>query len=210
MAENVSESGNILTSILSEIIESPLNIALVCLIGVLVYKIVKSRTHVPYASTPEPTLPKLKKKDFTVQELSKYDGTQEDGRVLIAVNGNVYDVTKGKRFYGPGELKWICWCHFFPKYDLIGGPYAAFGGKDASRGLATFSVSVKTEEYDDLSDLNSMEMDSVREWEAQFKGNNLLIQWCIIYLFSWNNSKGLSSIHFHLCWHSSLRIRNIN
>lgn len=105
MAENVSESGNILTSILSEIIESPLNIALVCLIGVLVYKIVKSRTHVPYASTPEPTLPKLKKKDFTVQELSKYDGTQEDGRVLIAVNGNVYDVTKGKRFYGPGELK---------------------------------------------------------------------------------------------------------
>ncbi|XP_045480036.1 membrane-associated progesterone receptor component 1-like [Harmonia axyridis] len=151
MAENASESGNILTSVLSEIIESPLNIALVILIAVLVYKIVKSRTHVPSASIPEPKLPKLKKRDFTVQELNKFDGTQEDGRILIAVNGNVYDVTKGKRFYGPG------------------GPYAAFGGKDASRGLATFSVSVKTEEYDDLSDLNSIEMDSVREWEAQFK-----------------------------------------
>jgi len=26
------------------------------------------------------------------------------------------------------------------------------------------------DEYDDLSDLNTMEMDSVREWEMQFKG----------------------------------------
>lgn len=25
-------------------------------------------------------------------------------------------------------------------------------------------------EYDDLSDLNSMEMESIREWEEQFKG----------------------------------------
>lgn len=47
-------------------------------------------------------LPKLKK-DFTVKELKAFDGNQEDGRVLVAVNGNVYDVTKGKRFYGPGK-----------------------------------------------------------------------------------------------------------
>ncbi|GLV37110.1 membrane steroid binding protein [Carabus blaptoides fortunei] len=98
----------------------------------------------------EPELPKLRR-DFTVEELKKYDGRTHDGRVLVAVNGNVYDVTKGKRFYGPG------------------GPYAAFGGRDASRGLATFSVGCVKDEYDDLSDLNSMEMDSVREWEAQFK-----------------------------------------
>lgn len=55
-------------------------------------------------------------------------------------------------------------------YHIIGGPYAAFGGRDASRGLATFSVGCVKDDYDDLSDLNSMEMDSVREWEAQFKG----------------------------------------
>lgn len=56
---------------------------------------------------------------------------------------------------------------------LLGGPYAAFGGRDASRGLATFNVtSSDTEEYDDLSDLDTMEMDSVREWEMQFKGNS--------------------------------------
>ena len=59
--------------------------------------------------------------------------------------------------------------NLFP-YNLSGGPYSVFGGHDASRGLATFSVeaeSVKTE-YDDLSDLNSMQMDSLQEWETQF------------------------------------------
>lgn len=54
---------------------------------------------------------------------------------------------------------------------VTGGPYAAFGGRDASRGLATFSVTTSEKvEYDDLSDLNPMEMESVREWEMQFKG----------------------------------------
>lgn len=53
---------------------------------------------------------------------------------------------------------------------VLGGPYAAFGGRDASRGLATFSVTASEVEYDDLSDLSPPEMDSVREWEMQFKG----------------------------------------
>ncbi|KAF6199567.1 hypothetical protein GE061_007593 [Apolygus lucorum] len=48
-----------------------------------------------------------------------------------------------------------------------GGPYAAFAGKDASRGFATFDVKGK-DTYDDLSDLNSFEMDSIKEWEMQF------------------------------------------
>jgi membrane-associated progesterone receptor component len=52
----------------------------------------------------------------------------------------------------------------------LGGPYSAFGGRDASRGLATFSVVSSKDEYDDLSDLNTMEMESVREWEMQFTG----------------------------------------
>ena len=69
---------------------------------------------------------------------------------------------------------------------LSGGPYAGFAGRDASRGLATFSVNAVSDEYDDLSDLKSSEMDQVRtckpfeaapfwqiflqvkEWELQF------------------------------------------
>lgn len=65
---------------------------------------------------------------------------------------------------------YISLIHYFNNIFHLGGPYAAFGGRDASRGLATFSVSTKTDGYDDLSDLNTMEMESVKEWEAQFKG----------------------------------------
>ncbi|XP_021919132.1 membrane-associated progesterone receptor component 1 [Zootermopsis nevadensis] len=145
-----SESSGLFSNLILEIIRSPVNIALVGVITLLVYKIVKSRQKVPEPVPAEPALPKLRK-DFTVEELRKYDGTGPDGRILVAVNGNVFDVTKGKRYYGPG------------------GPYSAFGGHDASRGLATFSVMSSKDEYDDLSDLNTMEMDSVREWEMQFK-----------------------------------------
>ncbi|KAG5876449.1 hypothetical protein JTB14_031134 [Gonioctena quinquepunctata] len=150
MAEPSVKAG-FLTNLVLEIVQSPLNIALLVLIVFLVYKIIKSRQNDVAIPPPAPQLPKMKKRDFTVEELKKYDGTQEDGRVLVAVNGNVYDATRGKRFYGPG------------------GPYAAFGGKDASRGLATFNVTASGEGYDDLSDLSTMEMDSVREWESQFK-----------------------------------------
>lgn len=125
--------------------------AIICF---LVYKIVRDRTEVPSAILPktnELQLPKLRR-DFTIKELRQFDGNQPDGRVLMAVNGNVYDVSKGKRFYGPG------------------GPYATFAGRDASRNLATFSVvSNDKDDYDDLSDLSAVEMDSVREWEMQFK-----------------------------------------
>ncbi|XP_013100400.2 membrane-associated progesterone receptor component 1 [Stomoxys calcitrans] len=155
-----TESTSMFMSIVQEIFYSPMNLALVAIIAFLVYKIIKDRIEVPSAGsqrTPEPELPKLRR-DFTVAELREYDGNQPDGRVLVAVNGNVFDVTKGKRFYGPG------------------GPYASFAGRDASRNLATFSVTANDkDEYDDLSDLTAMEMDSVLEWEMQFKEKYTLV-----------------------------------
>lgn len=155
--EGSEEQIGFLTSVVNEIIYSPLNLVLVGVITFLVFKIFRSRQQPTSVPAPEPELPKLRQ-DFTVGELKKYDGNQPDGRVLVAVNGTVYDVTKGKRFYGPG------------------GPYSAFGGRDASRGLATFSVtSNDNDEYDDLSDLSAMEMESVREWEMQFKEKYVLV-----------------------------------
>lgn len=151
------EQVGFLSSVLNEIISSPLNLVLVGVITLLVYKIFRSQKQPAAGPPPEPELPRLRR-DFTVSELLKYDGKQPDGRVLVAVNGSVYDVTKGKRFYGPG------------------GPYAAFGGRDASRGLATFSVTSNDKaEYDDLSDLTQMEMESVKEWEMQFKEKYILV-----------------------------------
>lgn len=105
-SKNFTENSEFrLKNVFFEIIQSPVNLGLVFLIIFLVYKIVKSRKNDRHIVPPEPELPKLKKKDFTVEELKKFNGTQEDGRVLVAVNGNVYDVTKGKRFYGPGKCQ---------------------------------------------------------------------------------------------------------
>ena len=56
---------------------------------------------------------------------------------------------------------------FDPTFDTD-GPYSGFAGRDASRGLATFSVETVTDEYDDLSDLKPNEMEQVQEWERQF------------------------------------------
>jgi len=148
-SSSTSESSGLFSNLFLEIIKSPVNIALVGVITLLVYKIVKSRQRISEPVAVAPALPKLRK-DVTVEELKQYDGTGPDGRILVAVNGKVFDATKGRRFYGPG------------------GPYSAFGGRDASRGLATFSVVSSKDEYDDLSDLNTVEMESVREWEMQF------------------------------------------
>ncbi|EDO47007.1 predicted protein, partial [Nematostella vectensis] len=100
---------------------------------------------------PPKRLEPFKKRDFTLDELKEYDGLKSP-YVLMAVNGKVFDVTRGKDFYGPG------------------GPYSNFAGHDASRGLATFSLGPEAikDEYDDLSDLNGMQQDSLREWEQQF------------------------------------------
>lgn len=111
--ESVSEeaSGTLMQQIVNEIIYSPLNLILIAIITFLIYQIFKTR-HPKSSPPPEPEMPKLRR-DFTVQELKAYDGNQPDGRVLVAVNGTVYDVTKGKRFYGPGKQREprLIWSH---------------------------------------------------------------------------------------------------
>ena len=50
---------------------------------------------------PGEVLEPMKKRDFTLEELQEFDGNSSP-RILIAVNGKVFDVTRGKHFYGPG------------------------------------------------------------------------------------------------------------
>ena len=43
-------------------------------------------------------------KEMTLAELRKYDGCGEGGRIYVAINGKVFDVTeKGRHFYGAGR-----------------------------------------------------------------------------------------------------------
>lgn len=101
-AQEQQQQPQFLSSFIAEIIKSPVNLALVGVIAVLVYKIVKSRTRTEEPVPEVKKLPKLRR-DFAIEELTKYDGKGPDGRILVAVNGSVYDVTRGAKFYGPGE-----------------------------------------------------------------------------------------------------------
>ncbi|XP_030047600.1 membrane-associated progesterone receptor component 2 [Microcaecilia unicolor] len=136
-----------------------LNVGLLVLLCLVAYKLYVRWWERPSArgaarDAQAASLPKMKRRDFTLEQLREYDGAAaNNSRILMAVNGKVFDVTKGSKFYGPE------------------GPYGIFAGRDASRGLATFCLDKDAlrDEYDDLSDLNAVQMESVREWEMQIK-----------------------------------------
>jgi len=134
----------------AELSSSWLNLGLTAAIVFLIYKILFPKQE--EVGPVEPPRPPVKKQDMTLQQLRVYNGESPEcgGSICVAVNGKIFDVTRGKRFYGPG------------------GPYSGFAGRDASRGLATFSVEPVSDEYDDLSDLKPGEMEQVQEWELQF------------------------------------------
>ncbi|KAM0240458.1 hypothetical protein ACHAPO_002356 [Fusarium lateritium] len=56
---------------------------------------------------------------MTLDELSLYDGRDPDRPILLAINGTIYDVSPGRRMYGPG------------------GSYSYFAATDAARGFVT-------------------------------------------------------------------------
>ncbi|CAI4217165.1 unnamed protein product [Parascedosporium putredinis] len=57
--------------------------------------------------------------ELTLEQLAAFDGTDESRPIYLAINGTIYDVTVGRRIYGPG------------------GSYHWFAGCDASRGYVT-------------------------------------------------------------------------
>eukprot|EP00042_Codosiga_hollandica_P027697 m.140183 g.140183 ORF g.140183 m.140183 type:complete len:171 (-) comp52567_c0_seq1:129-641(-) len=93
---------------------------------------------------------KLPQREFTLQELSQYNGNPVaehpyPAPIYLAINGTVFDVSKRPDFYGPK------------------GSYGCFAGKDASRGLAT-STFVTSEEWDDLANLDKPSIKSMTDW----------------------------------------------
>jgi predicted heme/steroid binding protein len=56
---------------------------------------------------------------LTDADLRRYDGSNPELPIYLAINGSIYDVSNGRNFYGPG------------------GSYHFFAGADASRAFIT-------------------------------------------------------------------------
>ncbi|KAK4465853.1 cytochrome b5-like heme/steroid binding domain-containing protein [Cladorrhinum samala] len=137
---------------------TPLNFLL---LGLVLY------TTVSFLKPKAPiTLPKEEPavvfRTFTPRTLLPYNG--ENGQpVYLAVRGRVFDVSRGRNFYGPG------------------GPYENFAGRDASRGLAkgSFDEEMLTKDLDGpldpLTDLSRDELEAMAGWEERFLEKYLVV-----------------------------------
>lgn len=102
-------------------------------------------------SAPAPPLLEAEERDYARSELRAFDGRDEKTPVLIAVRGEVFDVTRGRAFYGPG------------------GPYGAFAGHDCTLALA--KMSLDPEDLDaPVRDLSPDEEEKLEDWIDTFRG----------------------------------------
>lgn len=94
---------------------------------------------------------------FSKEEISNYNGEKNSPGIFLSILGKVFDVSKGKKHYGPG------------------GSYHGFAGRDASRAFVTgdFSESGLT---DDVMGLTPQDLKSIQDWslfylkEYSYKG----------------------------------------
>ncbi|KAH3711719.1 uncharacterized protein LOC127857666 [Dreissena polymorpha] len=84
-------------------------------------------------------------KIFTGEELSKYDASNPEEPIYLAIKGVVFDVTSGRQFYSKGS------------------DYNVLVGKDASRAHALWSLEEKdlTHDLSGLSDKQLQGLDDV-------------------------------------------------
>ncbi|KAL7461895.1 hypothetical protein ACHAXS_002308 [Conticribra weissflogii] len=85
------------------------------------------------------------KEQWTEEELKPYNGDDETGPILLAVKGDVFNVWKGRNFYGKGA------------------EYSIMAGRDATRFLAKNRLEEETEEERRV-DLNIAERASLETW----------------------------------------------
>ncbi|CAG8451816.1 10253_t:CDS:2 [Acaulospora morrowiae] len=129
-------------TLISQLLENPLNWFLSSFLVYVVYSYLTPPQHqLPISRHPDTTV----FREYTPIELREFDGRTDRTKIYMGVCGKVYDVTKGRNFYGP----------------------------DASRGLAknSFDMDVLTpidQPLDTLEDLTKDEIESLNEWHAHF------------------------------------------
>jgi membrane-associated progesterone receptor component len=130
---------------------TPLNIIILGVVAYTCYSLIRPAPRPVIARDPPPTVFRT----YTPRTLLPFNG--ENGQpVYLAVRGRVYDVSRGRNFYGPG------------------GPYSNFAGRDASRGLAcnSFDEEMLTKDLDGpldtLEGLGPEEQESLEGWDGRF------------------------------------------
>ncbi|KAL5079358.1 hypothetical protein RYX36_007779 [Vicia faba] len=87
--------------------------------------------------------------EMTETELRLYNGSDKSKPILISVKGQIYDVSEGRNFYGPG------------------GSYTMFAGKECSRALALLSF--KPQDINgNLQGLDESDLTILQDWEYKF------------------------------------------
>ncbi len=97
-----------------------------------------------------PPIPKAEPRDYTREELAAYDGKDPTKPILFAIRGKIYDVTRGRMFYGPG------------------GPYALFAGRTCTRAFALDSLD-PADITDDESGLTPAQLSRLEDWIDNFE-----------------------------------------
>lgn len=103
----------------------------------------------PAAEPPAPPAKPVQLGEVTLEELRAYDGSDPKKPLLIAIKGQIYDVSMSRMFYGPG------------------GPYALFAGHDASRALALMSFD-RNDLTSNLDGLRQADLEVLQDWEYKF------------------------------------------
>ncbi|KAJ1699192.1 hypothetical protein LUZ63_007704 [Rhynchospora breviuscula] len=88
--------------------------------------------------------------EMTLEELREYNGSDREKPLLVSIKGDVYNVSRGWLFYGPG------------------GPYHFFSGHEISRALALMSFD-PNDFTDNLDGLGPDELEVLKDWELKFE-----------------------------------------
>ncbi|KAF8966065.1 cytochrome b5-like heme/steroid binding domain-containing protein [Flammula alnicola] len=149
---------------------TPVNTALFLYILYSVQRIIFPTTSKPttipnefkagYSWLPKAHPPTVLYRIYTPKTLEPFSGL-DGGRILLAINGIVFDVTAGRNFYGPN------------------GMYGNFAGRDASRGMAkqSFDLDMLTpvdQPLDKLTDLKHDEIDNMKGWIDHFSNKYII------------------------------------
>jgi len=136
---------------------SLINVILFTLIVILVKQLFTPAPSITAADLPKEV--QIPVREYTVSELRQFDGLtpskehRGEKAIYLAVSGTVFDVTRGKSFYGPGSA------------------YSIFAGRDATRGLGRMDLNPETavsDDWDDCEDLDATERSTAAEWRDSF------------------------------------------